>query len=196
MSLDTGYVAALSPEGTRIVFVSTVLTESVSSRHAGKRERGNADAEHGRGVGALLFTRRTVGGVLDSWKAKKTRLDGVRRSLCDARRAWRMDGRGRMLRAGPKRLVARDTDGGVAARITELGESRIAGPRFCRGQGVCSGFRFSTANKPGPASLSRKRTPEKVEKIDLPDDGGDPRYLPTGHLVYVANGTSTQCSSM
>ena len=69
--------------------------------------------------------------------------------------------------------------------------SLIAGRRCCRRQGraVHREFRSWHYAAASIAVAFLENNPERVKKIVLVNAGMWPRYLPTGHLVYVANGT-------
>jgi serine/threonine-protein kinase len=137
-------------------------------------------------------------GFFAGGKLKKIQLDGSTPViLCDAPAgrgaSWGEDGR--IIAALDNRsglsLVA--ADGGIVSRATELGPGEITHrmPQMLPGGKdvlflVNSAPGSYVAASVGVASLGA--SPARA-RIVLPNVGMFPRYLPTGHVVYVANGT-------
>jgi serine/threonine-protein kinase len=132
-------------------------------------------------------------------KLKKTRLDGGSPVvLCDAPAgrgaSWSEDGT--IVAALDQRRglsVVSSTGGGVKP-LTELspGEITHRWPQVLPGGKAVI---FTVNSVPGNfaaasiAVASLENNAEKARKIALANAGMAPRYLPTGHLAYVANGT-------
>ena len=138
-------------------------------------------------------------GFFAGGKLKKTRLDGgVPVALCDAPAgrgaSWTADGRIVAALDNRTGLSLVTSDGGVVTRITELGPGEITHrwPQVLPGGKAVLFTVSSVAGNYAAASIavaSLENNPERVKKVVLVNAGMSPRYLPTGHLVYVANGT-------
>ena len=192
-------LAALSPDGTRIAFVSTSPdgTSRLSTRRLDQPEATPLTGTEG--AYTPFFSPDGVWvGFFAGGKLKKIQLDGSAPViLCDAPAgrgaSWSEDGR--IIAALDTRsgLSLVSADGGVVNRATELGPGELTHrmPQMLPG-GKAVLFTVSSApGSYGAASVgvaSLGASPARA-RIVLPNVGMAPRYLPTGHVVYVANGT-------
>ena len=194
---DTGPAVALSPDGTRIVFV-TRDQRGVSRLFTRRLDQPKA---------ALLFATEGANepffspdgqwiGFFAKGKLKKTRIDGGEPiSLCDA-----PQGRGASWGEDGNIIAALNTDvglskipsgGGNVVPASELGP----GEASHRWPHVLPGGKFvlftvsGMTNNWDEADIALLSLPDHSRKVLLDHAGMYPRYLPSGHLVYVTNGS-------
>jgi eukaryotic-like serine/threonine-protein kinase len=192
-------LAALSPDGTRIAFVSTSPdgTSRLSTRRLDQSEATPLTGTEG--AYTPFFSPDGVWvGFFAGGKLKKVQLDGSAPViLCDAPAgrgaSWSEDGR--IIAALDTRsgLSLVSADGGVVNRATELGPGELTHrmPQMLPGGKAVLFLVSSAPGSYGAASVgvaSLGASPARA-RIVLPNVGMSPRYLPTGHVVYVANGT-------
>ena len=190
---------ALSPDSTRIVYVSTDA-QGVGRLSVRRLDQPGATPLPGtEGAYTPFFSPdgRAVG-FFAGGKLKKVLFDGSAPVvLCDAPAgrgaSWGEDGRivaALDNRAGLSLVAA---DGGEVTRATELSSGELTHrlPQFLPG-GKAVVFLISSA--PGSyaaasMAVATLGTEPARARVILPNVGMAPRYLPTGHLTYVANGT-------
>jgi serine/threonine-protein kinase len=198
---DTAFpVAILSPDGTRVVFVSTGSDgmSRLSTRRLDESEPTPLPGTEGA-YGQFFSPDGQWIGFFAGGKLMKTRLDGgAPIVLCDAPAgrgaSWGDDGRIVAALDSRSGLSIVSASGGSVVQATELG----AGELSHRGPQILPGGRsvlFTVGSVPGNyqaasiAVASLGNNPERVKTIVLANVGMAARYLPTGHLVYVRNGT-------
>jgi serine/threonine-protein kinase len=194
---DTGPAVALSPDGTRIVFASQDQS-GVSRLFHRRLDQPRAVFISGtEGAAQPFFSPdgQWVGFFAEG-KLKKTRIDGGEPvSLCDA-----PSGRGASWGEDGNIIAALSTDvglsqvpsgGGNAVRVTELGPGEVCH----RWPFVLPGGKFvlftvsrqiNNFDEAGVALLSLR---DHSRKVLLEHAGMYPRYLPSGHLVFVTKGS-------
>ncbi len=199
--LDTAFpVAILSPDGIRVVFVST-SPDGMSRLSTRRLDESEATPLPGTdGAYAQFFSPDGQWiGFFAGGKLMKTRLDGgAPIVLCDAPAgrgaSWGDDGRIVAALDSRSGLSIVSASGGSVSQATELG----AGELSHRAPQILPGGRavlFTVGSVPGNyeaasiAVASLENNPERAKTIILANVGMAARYLPTGHLVYVRNGT-------
>jgi serine/threonine-protein kinase len=137
-------------------------------------------------------------GFFAAGKLKKINLDGgAPVILCDAPAgrgaSWGEDGR--IVAALDTRhgLSLVTADGGLVSRATELGPGEINHPLPQMLQGG-KAVLFTVANAPAAyatasVAVASLETVPANARVILPKAGMFPRYLPSGHLVYVSRGS-------
>ena len=193
----TGPSFILSPDGTRIVFVSTDRSgiQSLSTRRA-RSTGGDAVAGHRRRVCAILLARRAVGRLLRGRQAQETpsRWRGTGHALRRAGRPGRELERRREDHGGARyarRIVAgadrwRNGHAGDELGGRRTGASLATLPARRHGGPVHG---HQDAGNYTSADIGVMDFERNVQKVVLPNAGMAPRYLPTGHLAYVSKGT-------
>ena len=198
-SSNLGATAILSPDGSRVVFVSE--TADGTSRLATRRLDQPKAAELPGTEGSYLPFFSPDGqwvGFFANGKLKKTRLDGGEPIvLCDA-----PSGRGATWNEDNTIIAALDTrrglsqlpaEGGEVTRIASIdpqaGEYSLRLPqRLPGGKAVL----FLIARVPGyyeGASMAVMSLADHKKKILLDRVGMHPRYVAGGYLTYVSKGT-------
>ncbi|HZM95315.1 MAG TPA: protein kinase [Vicinamibacterales bacterium] len=192
-------IAALSPDGTRIVFVSAG-SDGLSRLSTRRLDQPEATPLKGtEGAYSPFFSPDGEWvGFFGRGKLNKVRVDGgAPIVLCDAPagRGASWVEQGQILAALDNRsgLSLVTTDGGVVTAATTLGAGELTHrmPHMLPGGKAAVFVVNSAPGSYGAASIavaSLGPTPARA-RIILPNVGMFPRYLPTGHLVYVANGT-------
>jgi len=192
-------VAALSPDGGEVVFVSQDVDGigRLSRRRLDQPESMRLPGTEG--AFAPFFSPDGLWvGFFAGGKLKKIRLEGSGPVvLCDAPAgrgaSWGDDGRIIAALDNRSGLSLITAEGGAVTRVTDLGPGEITHrvPQMLPG-GKAVLFLVNTS--PGSyaagslAVASLDASPVKP-KIILPNVGLSPRYLPTGHISYVSNGT-------
>jgi Tol biopolymer transport system component/predicted Ser/Thr protein kinase len=193
-------VFALSPDGTRIVFVSRGPdgVSRLSTRRLDQPDAAMLVGTEGAYTPFFSPDGQSVGFFADG-KLKKTRLDGGEPViLCDAPAGrganWGDDGKiiAALDNRAPLSLVR--ADGGVVVPVTTLGPGEISHrwPQFLpRSNFVVFTVSSVPANyeTASVAVASLVNNPERIKKIVLGNAGMSPRYVPTGLLTYVTKGT-------
>ena len=192
-------VAALSPDGTRLVLVSTGA-DGIARLSTRRLDQFEATLLAGTEGASLPFISPDGqwAGFFAGGKLKKIRLDGgAPVVLCEAPAgrgaSWGEDGTivaALDVRSGLS--VVPSTEGPVTP-LTELAAGEISHrwPQILPGGKNVLFTVGSAPNNYAAASIavaSLESNPQKVKKIVLPNAGMSPHYLPTGHLVYVAGG--------
>jgi len=192
-------IAALSPDGSRIVFVSASL-DGISRLSTRRLDQVEASTLPGtEGAYAPFFSPDGLWvGFFAGGQLKKIEVNGSAPViLCDAPAgrgaSWGEDGRIVAALDTRRGLSIVTADGGVVTQATELGPGELTHriPQMLPGGKAVLFLVSSIPGSYGGASVavaSLGPTPAKA-RIVLPNAGMFPRYLPTGHLVYVANGT-------
>jgi Tol biopolymer transport system component/tRNA A-37 threonylcarbamoyl transferase component Bud32 len=199
LASTTGPAVILSPDGTGLVFVSQGQD---GTRHLFTRRLDQPKATllaKTEGASAPFFSPDGQWvGFFAQGKLKKTRVDGGEPiSLCDA-----PAGRGASWGDDGNIIAALDTNGGLsqvppeggkAVSVTklnlEVGENTHRWPHVLPGgKAVLFNAVISSGNydEAGIAVLSLK---DHRTKTLLEHAGMYPRYLPSGHLLYVTKGT-------
>ena len=190
----------ISPDGTRIVYVSTG-PDGIRRLSARRLDQSESIPLPGTGGAYAPFFSPDGQwvGFFAGGKLKKTRLDGSEAiALCDAPAgrgaSWGEDGRivAALDVRGGLSLVT--SDAGIVTPVTEteVGELTHRRPQILPGgQAVLFTVNSVPANYESAsiAVASLVNNPEKVKRIVLANAGVAPRYLPTGHLVYLTKGT-------
>ncbi len=193
---DAGPAMALSPDGTRIVFVSQ--DQSGVSRLLHRRlEQPKAAFLSGteEATDPFFSPDGLWVGFFAGGKLKKTRIDGGEPvSLCDAPSgrgaSWGEDGNIIAALNTGVGLSQVPSGGGNAVPVTELG----AGEACHRWPQVLPGGRFvlftvsHRINNFDEAGIALLSLQDHSRKVLLEHAGMYPRYLPSGHLVYVTKG--------
>jgi serine/threonine-protein kinase len=194
---STGPSVILSPDGTRFVFVSQASdgTRRLFTRRLDQPKAALLSGTDGAYTPFFSPDGQWVG-FFAKGKLKKTRIDGGEPvSLCDA-----PQGRGASWSEDGNIIAALDTQSGLSQVRPEGGKAvPIAalplGEGFYRWPQVLPGGRavlltasiaYGNFDEAGIAVVSLK---ERRKKIVLEHAGMYPRYLPSGHLVYVTKGT-------
>jgi len=192
-------VAALSPDGTRIVFVSSG-TDGIARLLVRRLDHSESMALAGtEGAYNPFFSPDGLSvGFFAGGKLKTTRLDGSAPIvLCDA-----PAGRGASWSEDGRIVAALDTRAGLSivsstgavTSLTELAAGEIS-HRYPRVLPGGKGVLFTVASVPSnytAASIAAApldtNASSKSRKIVLANVGMSPHYVPTGHLIYVADG--------
>jgi Tol biopolymer transport system component len=195
---DAGPAVVLSPDGTRIVFVSQDKN-GVPRLFQRRLDQPTANLLSGtEGAKQPFFSPdgQWVGFFAEK-KLKKTRIDGGEPvSLCDA-----PSGRGASWGEDDKIIATLDSDnvglsqvpsgGGNVVPVTELGP----GEASHRWPHVLPGGKFvlftvsRVINNYDEAGIALLSLQDRSRKMLMDHAGMNPRYLPSGHLVYVTKGS-------
>ena len=200
-SFDTDFpMAVLSPDGTRLVLVSTGA-DGISRLATRRLDQPEATVLAGTDGAYVPFFSPDGDwvGFFSSGKLKKTRLDGgMPLVLCDASAgrgaSWGEDGRIVAALDNRAGLSLVSSTEGVVTQMTKLesGELTHRWPQFLPGGKAVV---FSVGSVPGNYSsasiavASPGTGSEWTRKTVATNVGMAPRYLPTGHLVYISSGT-------
>jgi serine/threonine-protein kinase len=195
-----GPAAILSPDGTRLVFVSRG-PDRVSRLFARPLDQPKAVQMPGtEGADAAFFSPDGQWvGFFAQGKLKKTRLDGGEPvSLCNAPAgrgaSWTDDGNSIIAALDPQTTLSEvPAEGGKPVPITELrseaGEFSHRWPQVLPGGKAVlftTSTKYANFDDAGIAVVSLK---DHHRKMLIEHGGMLPRYLPSGHLVYVTKGT-------
>ena len=192
-------VFVLSPDGTRIVFVTRGLNgvSRLSTRRLDQPDVVTLAGTDGASAPFFSPDGQWVG-FFAAGKLKKTRLDGGEPViLCDA-----PGGRGASWGEGGRIIAALDNraplslvgaEGGVVGPVTTLGPGEISHrwPQFIPASNLVL---FTVSSVPANyetatiAVASLVDNPDKTKKILLANAGMSPRYLAPGLLTYVTKG--------
>ncbi len=194
---STGPAVILSPDGTRLVFVSQG-PERIPRLFARRLDQPKATPlAKTEGAYAPFFSPDGQWvGFFAQGKLKKTRIDGGEpMSLCDAPAgrgaSWGEDGNIIAALDSQVGLSQVPVEGGKAVSVTNFGpgESTHRWPQVLpRGKAVL----FNASNASGnfdEAGIAVVSLTDHRRKTLLEHAGMYPRYLPSGHLVYVTKGT-------
>jgi serine/threonine-protein kinase len=194
---DAGPAVALSPDGTRIVFVSQdqsgvsrLFTRRLDQPKAALLSRTDGAAE------PFFSPDGQWVGFFAEGKLKKTRIDGGEPvSLCDAPQgrgaSWGEDGNIIAALSGNTSLSQLPSAGGNVVPITELGQ----GEACHRWPHVLPGGKFvlftvsRLINNFDEAGIALLSLQDRSRKMLVEHAGMFPHYLPSGHLVYVTKGS-------
>jgi len=187
----------LSPDGTRLVFVSRgqdgtsrLFTRRLNQPKAAVLPKTDAAyapffSPDGQWVG--FFARG---------KLKKTRIDGGEPvSLCDAPAgrggSWGEDGTIVAALDSLSFLSLVSADGGRATRLTELGPEEISHrwPQFLPGSKVVLFVVATSYGNMDPSGIAVVSLKDHRRKVVLDHAGVYARYLTSGQLVYVTKGS-------
>lgn len=194
---DAGPAVALSPDGTRIVFVSQDQS-GVSRLFTRRMDQPKAVLLPGTDGAAQPFFSPDGQwvGFFAAGKLRKTRIHGGDPiSLCDAPQgrgaSWGEDGNIIAALNTEVGLSQVPSGGGNPAPITELGP----GEACHRWPHVLPGAKFvlftfsGTVNNLDEAGIALVSLSDHSRKTLLEHAGTYPHYLPSGHLVYVTKGS-------
>jgi Tol biopolymer transport system component len=194
---DAGPAVALSPDGTRIVFVSQ--DQSGVSRLFNRRLDQPKAALLSGTEGAMEPFFSPDGqwvGFFAEGKLRKTRIDGGEPvSLCDAPAGrgatWGEDGNIIAALNAYGGLSQVPSGGGNAVPVTELrpGEACHRWPHVLPGGGFVLFTVSRLINNFDEADIALLSLQDHSRKMLLEHAGMYPRYLPSGHLVYVTKGS-------
>jgi Tol biopolymer transport system component len=194
---DGGPSTIISPDGTRLVFVSRgsdgtprLLTRLLDESKA-------ALLPGSEGAYAPFFSPDGLWvGFFASGKLKKTRLDGGQPiALCDAPAgrgaSWSEDGTviaALDIRGGLSQIAA---DSGKAASVTEREPAELSHrwPQVLPGGKAVLFTVGSAPNNYEDASIAVVSLKDRQKRILLEYGGMFPRYLPSGHIIYSTKGT-------
>jgi Tol biopolymer transport system component/tRNA A-37 threonylcarbamoyl transferase component Bud32 len=193
---STGPTAILSPDGTRLVFVShgsdampRLLTRRLDEPKA--TQLAGTDGAYS----PFFSPDGQWVGFFAGGKLKKTRVDGGQPvALFDAPAgrgaSWSEDGSiiaALDIRDGLSRIAA---DGGKVAPVTEreLGELSNRWPHVLPGGKAALFSATSVPNNYEEADIAVVSLEDRHRKIVLAHAGLYPRYLPSGHIIYVKKG--------
>jgi serine/threonine protein kinase len=193
-------VVVLSPDGTRIVFVSTGpdRISRLSTRRLDQVESTSLPGTDGASAPFFAPDGMWVA-FFAVGKLKKTRLDGGEPVvLVDAPAgrggSWGEDGTIVAALDQRRGLSAVPSSGGAVSSLTELADGELTHrwPTILPGG---KAVLFTVGSVPGNYSTASiavaplHNNPGKARRILLPNAGMAPNYLSSGHLVYVSNGT-------
>ncbi len=195
----TGPAVILSPDGKRLVFVSQGEDGTRRLFTRGLDEAKPSEMPGTVGASAPFFSPDGQWvGFFAQGKLKKTRLDGGQpHSLYDAPAArggtWSEDGNIVAALDQQAGLFLVPPEGGSASQFTtlklEIGENTHRWPYFLPGG---KGVLFTASIAYGhyeDANIAVATLKNRTVKTVLERAGMYPRYLPSGHLVYVTKGT-------
>jgi Serine/threonine protein kinase len=193
---STGPAVILSPDGTRLVFISQAPdgTRRLFTRRLDQPKAALVSGTEGAYAPFFSPDGQWVG-FFALGKLKKTRLDGGEPvSLCDAPSArggsWGEDGNIIAALDGLAGLSRIPSEGGNAVAVTTLapGENTHRWPQILAG-GKAVLFNASIAyGNYDEAGISVVSLKDHSRKTLFAHKGMYPRYLPSGHLVYVTKG--------
>jgi serine/threonine-protein kinase len=196
---STGPSVILSPDGTRLVFVSQASdgTGSLFTRRLDQPKAARLSGTEGA-YGPFFSPDGQWVGFFAGGKLKKTRIDGGEPvSLCDAPSgrgaSWGEDGNIIAALDQQAGLSQVPPEGGKAVSVTNLnleaGETTHRWPQVLPG-GKAVLFNASTAyGNYSEAAIAVVSLKDHRTKTVLEHAGMYPRYLPSGHLIYVTKGT-------
>jgi serine/threonine-protein kinase len=196
----TGPAVILSPDGSRIVYVSQGA-DGVRRLFTRRLDQPKAVQMPGtEGAFAQFFSPDGQWvGFFGKGKLKKTRIDGGEPvALCDAPgprgASWGDDGNIIAALDQQTGLSLVSVDGGKAEALTNLdlekGETTHRWPYLLPGSKAAL-FLCSTAyGHYDEADIEAVTLKDRRRKTLLPHGGMFPRYLATGHLLYVSKGTA------
>jgi serine/threonine-protein kinase len=191
---------AISPDGRRVAIVSSGADKvtRLSVRRLDEPAASILPGTEGARIPFFSPDGQSVG-FFAGGKLKKIGLDAREPiELCDALAgrgaAWSTDGKIVASLDTREGLALVSPNGGVLGRVTEVaaGELTHRWPQFLPGGNAVL---FTVSAVPGNyvaagiAVASLTDNPGKAKKILLPHAGMAPRYLPTGHIAFVSNGT-------
>ena len=196
LASSAGPAVILSPDGTRLVFVSQ-QSDGVRRLFARRLDDPRTARLSGtEGAYAPFFSPdgQSVG-FFAQGKLKKTRIDGGEPvSLCDAPAgrgaSWGEDGN-IIAALDPQASLSQVAhEGGKVVPLTELGPGEVSHrwPQVLPGGNsvlFTTSLEYANFDGAGIAVVSLK---DHRKKIVLEHGGMYPRYLPSGHLVYVTRG--------
>jgi serine/threonine-protein kinase len=194
----TGPAVILSPDGTRLVFASQGA-DGVHRLFTRRLDQPKAVQMPGtEGAFAQFFSPDGQWvGFFAQGKLKKTRVDGGEPiSLCDAPASrggsWGEDGNIIAALDQQAGLSQIPPQGGGAVAVTELnlgaGETTHRWPQVLPGGKAVLFFTTNVYGHYDDANLAVVSLKDRRTKILLKHAGMYPRYLPSGHLVYITKG--------
>jgi len=196
---NLGPDAILSPDGTRLVVVgegsngkSRLLTRRLDQSPSQSVELRGSD-----GASAPFFSPDGQWvGFFAGGKLRKTRVDGGEPvTLCDAPAGrgatWGEDGQIIAALETQRGLSVVPAEGGSIASLTTLapGEQSHRWPQVLPGGKIVLFTSSTTPSNYDEASIGLWSLATRTGKIVLEHAGLYPRYLPSGHLLYVRKGT-------
>jgi serine/threonine-protein kinase len=195
---STGPAVILSPDGTRLVFVSQASdgTRRLYARRLDQPKAGQLSGTEGAYAPFFSPNGEWVG-FFAQGKLKKARIDGGEPvSLCDAPTgrgaSWGEDGNIIAALDPLAGLSQVPSEGGKPISLTKLNqevESTHRWPQVLPGGKAAlfnASIAYSNYDEAGIAVVSLK---DHRMKTLLDHAGMYPRYLPSGHLTYVTKGT-------
>jgi serine/threonine-protein kinase len=192
-----GPAVILSPDGSRLVFVSQGSdgTRRLFTRRLDQPKAARLSGTEG-GYAPFFSPDGEWVGFFSRGKLKKARIDGGEPiTLCDAPvgrgASWGEDGNIIAALDAQAGLSQVPTEGGRAIPLTEPGPGQNSHrwPQVLpRAKGVLFTTSFQYGNFDDSAIAVMSRT-DHTWKIVLEHAGMYPRYLPSGHLIYVNKGT-------
>jgi serine/threonine-protein kinase len=196
---NLGPDAILSPDGTRLVVVAEGAnrTSRLLTRRLDQSQSQSVELLGTDGAFVPFFSPDGQWvGFFSRGKLKKTRIDaGEPVTLCDAPAgrggAWGEDGQIIAALETQRGLSLVPAEGGSIATLTTLapGESSHRWPQILPGGKTVLFTSSTTPSNYDEASISVWSLAAHTEKIVLERAGLSPRYLPSGHLLYVRKGT-------
>ena len=196
---NPGPDAILSPDGTRLVVVAEGAhgKSRLLIRRLDQSQSESVELRGSDGAFAPFFSPdgQWVGFFAEG-KLKKTRVDGGEPvTLCDATAGrggtWGEDGHIIAALETQRGLSLVPAEGGSVASLTTLapGEQSHRWPQVLPGGKIVLFTSSTTPSNYDEANISVASLTAHTEKIVLERAGLYPRYVPSGHLLYVRKGT-------
>jgi len=196
---NLGPDAILSPDGTRLVFVAEGPNDKsrLLTRRLDQSQSESAELRGSDGAYAPFFSPDGHWvGFFAGGKLRKTRVDGGEPvTLCDAPAGrggtWGEDGHIIAALETQRGLSLIPAEGGSITSLTTLapGEQSHRWPQVLPGGKIVLFMSSATASNYDEADISVWSLAAHAEKIVMKRAGLYPRYVPSGHLLYVRKGT-------
>jgi len=195
--INLGPDAILSPDGTRLVLVvqNSNGKSQLLTRRLDQAQRMEMRGSEGAYAPFFSPDGQWVG-FFAGGKLKKTQLDGGEPvTLCDAPAgrggSWGEDGNIIAALETETGLSLVPSTGGKVVPLTALapGETSHRWPQVLQGGKIVLFTSTTTFSNFDEASISALSLADHTWKIVLERTGFYPRYVPTGHVIYVTKGT-------
>jgi serine/threonine-protein kinase len=198
-STNVGPDAILSPDGSRLVFVAQGSNgkSRLLTRRLDQSQSQSVELRGSEGAFAPFFSPdgQSVG-FFAGGKLKKTRVDGSEPViLCEAPAGrggtWGEDGNIIAALETQKGLSLIPSDGGKIVPLTTLtaGEQSHRWPQVLPGGKIVLFTSSTTPSNYDEANISVRSLADNTRKIVLEHAGLYPRYVLSGHLLYMRKGT-------